>query len=669
MASYVFGPESSGLNMAVAASRRWAKEGYTQGAFYDAWSAFAAIEYELNDKNAVFLTAIAATNRRGRAAPLTQEVAEILSPRYNPYWGFQENSIRNSRERRIYEPIIQAGFRHESQKLSLRLGISYQAGSQGNSRLGYYNAPNPDPVYYRYLPSYSVNNPSGANFTNAALAREALILKPQLNWSRLYRANSQNSEVGKAAYLLYDDRANRQQLTIQALGNLDFGQLKLDMGLGFRQLRTDHYGLITDLLGAEYHDDIDPFSSTRNDLEGLLQKKVGDAFGYKYQTTADLLNPFLQMAYTGASYKVSAAVEYKTAAYQRVGIFANGRYPQNSKGTGEPIRFGTVNFKGGIRYHLGGRHWWDLNALYGRRPPLLKHAFVNPRENHLIVPGLKTEKVSAVDFNYDLRLPDLTARLGGFYSRMMDITDIRFFYTDSGLGSEFVQEVVRDLDLLNMGLELGLEWNLTSSLSANLVASVGKFRYASDPLISINFDTAGPEEDLINTEGYTDLGPSMVKGLHMSTGPQHAFSVGLEYRDPDYWRLGISANYLNERYIQPSFLTRTGSFRLNPDTGQAFPGATKSSVAKLLIQESLPPLYLLNMTAGKSWLSRGAYIGLFASINNLFDTSFVTGGFEQSRNGNYGQWIRDHQSGLPSFGPKYWYGQGRTFFLNLSISF
>jgi outer membrane receptor for Fe3+-dicitrate len=220
-----------------------------------------------------------------------------------------------------------------------------------------------------------------------------------------------------------------------------------------------------------------------------------------------------------------------------------------------------------------------------------------------------------------------------------------------------------------MGLELGLEWNLTSSLSANLVASVGKFRYASDPLISINFDTAGPEEDLINTEGYTDLGPSMVKGLHMSTGPQHAFSVGLEYRDPDYWRLGISANYLNERYIQPSFLTRTGSFRLNPDTGQAFPGATKSSVAKLLIQESLPPLYLLNMTAGKSWLSRGAYIGLFASINNLFDTSFVTGGFEQSRNGNYGQWIRDHQSGLPSFGPKYWYGQGRTFFLNLSISF
>ena len=83
----------------------------------------------------------------------------------------------------------------------------------------------------------------------------------------------------------------------------------------------------------------------------------------------------------------------------------------------------------------------------------------------------------------------------------------------------------------------------------------------------------------------------------------------------------------------------------------------------------MPATYLLNMVGGKSWLLNGKYVSVFASINNLFDTIFKTGGYEQSRNGNYGQMVADNQSGLPSFGPKIWYSFGRTYFLNLAISF
>ena len=38
-------------------------------------------------------------------------------------------------------------------------------------------------------------------------------------------------------------------------------------------------------------------------------------------------------------------------------------------------------------------------------------------------------------------------------------------------------------------------------------------------------------------------------------------------------------------------------------------------------------------------------------------------------NGNFGQWQQDHLSGTPSFAPKYWYGYGRTYFLNVAFSF
>jgi hypothetical protein len=240
---------------------------------------------------------------------------------------------------------------------------------------------------------------------------------------------------------------------------------------------------------------------------------------------------------------------------------------------------------------------------------------------------------------------------------------------NAGLGSDFVQEVTTGLDQLYMGLEAGLEYDFTSSLKGSAVLSLGKYRYASDPVVAINFDTAGPVEDLINPEGNVNLGPAKLKGYSLAAGPQYAFALGLDYRDPDYWWLGVTANYLDRNYLSPSALIRTDSFRIDPETGQPFPGATPERIEGLLTQSPLDTIYLINLTAGKSWLKKGMYISLFASVSNLFDTVFRTGGYEQSRNGNYGQWVQDNLSGTPSFGPKFWHGYGRTFFLNLAVSF
>jgi hypothetical protein len=252
---------------------------------------------------------------------------------------------------------------------------------------------------------------------------------------------------------------------------------------------------------------------------------------------------------------------------------------------------------------------------------------------------------------------------------MIDKTDIHFFFVNAGLGSDFVQEVTTGLDQLYMGLEAGLEYDFTSSLKGSAVLSLGKYRYASDPVVAINFDTAGPVEDLINPEGNVNLGPAKLKGYNLAAGPQYAFALGLDYRDPAYWWLGVTANYLDRNYLSPSALIRTDSFRMDPETGQPFPGATPEHIEGLLAQSPLDTIYLINLTAGKSWLKKGMYISLFASVSNLFDTVFRTGGYEQSRNGNYGQWVQDNLSGTPSFGPKFWYGYGRTFFLNLAVSF
>ena len=232
-----------------------------------------------------------------------------------------------------------------------------------------------------------------------------------------------------------------------------------------------------------------------------------------------------------------------------------------------------------------------------------------------------------------------------------------------------MQEVITDLDKLHLGIEAGASYKLSPEVKVTGALALGKYLFASSPLVSINFDTASPEEDLIAIEGERDLGVSNLKGLKLPQGPQKAFSLGLEYRSPRYWWMAATLNYLSDNYPDVSAIRRTQSFRLNPETGQEFPDITQENLSRLLRQTKLDDFYLLNLIGGKSWLVGGKYISFFGSINNLFDTVFRTGGFEQSRNGNYGQLLRDNLSGSPSFGLKHWYGYGQTYFLNLSISF
>ena len=81
---------------------------------------------------------------------------------------------------------------------------------------------------------------------------------------------------------------------------------------------------------------------------------------------------------------------------------------------------------------------------------------------------------------------------------------------------------------------------------------------------------------------------------------------------------------------------------------------------------------LVNLTGGKSWRISKANrntVGFFASINNLLDIEYKTGGFEQSRKATFPDLQADQANGTPSFGPKYFYGYGRTFFVNFYINF
>ncbi|SNY94739.1 TonB-dependent receptor [Flagellimonas pacifica] len=669
MATYNSGLHK-GLAYSVSSSRRWAGEGYVDGTLYDAYSFFGALEYQLNAQNSIVLTSIMARNRRGRSSAITQEVFDLMGNKYNPYWGKLDGKIRNSRTREIFEPLFVLNHFFQSPKLYWTTGISYQFGRNARSRLGYFNASNPDPTYYKNLPSYYLNSSLGADFTNASLAKEGFLRNPQMEWEAIYAANTNTLNQGKASYVHYNDVINDRQITLSSSLNYRINEhIKVGAGMQYKKLASENFAEIDDLLGADYHEDVDSFSETKNDVAGSLTKSEGQKFNYHYNMMVSQFNGFGQIQAAYKNLKGFASASFSGFEAQREGLFQNERFLENSLGKGDKVSFSGVGLKSGISYFLSGRHWITANGALINRPPTIQNMFVNPRENNEAVPEIQKETISSVDLSYFIRLPDLTGRISAFYTRFQHTTDINFFYVDSGFGSDFVQEVITGLDKLNKGIEFGLEYEVSSNVKISAIGNIGHYVYASDPSVIINFDTAGSEKEVLGLEGNLDLGIAKLKELKLAQGPQTALALGVEYRDPKYWWMGLTTNYLANNYLNLSTITRTQSFLLNPDTGERFPEATEENVAQVLKQQKLDDFYLLNLVGGKSWFVDRKYISAFVSVNNLFDEVFRTGGYEQSRNGNYGQLQKDNLSGTPSFGPKYWHSYGRTYFLNLAISF
>ncbi|WP_405412216.1 hypothetical protein [Maribacter sp. Asnod1-A12] len=515
-----------------------------------------------------------------------------------------------------------------------------------------------------------MNSPIGANFQSANEAKEGFVENSQLDWESVYRANTSISQNGEAAYVLYDDTTKDNQLTARVTSNIHIdSHLKLDLGITHRQLHSKNFAQINDLLGADYHRDVDTFSETLNDVSSEVNKNNGDIFNYNYDLKGSNSEMYTQLNMHYNKVKLFASSKYSIVDYQRIGAFKNERFIDNSFGKSERVKFSNWSLKSGVSYTITGRHWVTANAAIINKAPVLQNIFINPRENNDIVPDLQSETITSTDVNYYLRMPKLTGRFTGFYTRFQNTTDINFFFVDSGVGSDFVQEVITDLDKLHLGTELGLEYQLSSAVKLSLVTSISKYVYASNPFVTINFDTAGANEDVIDVSGSKFLGQSAIKDYKLAQGPQKAIATGIEYRDPKYWWVSMTANYLANNYSNISTITRTQSFLIDPETQLRFSDATDENVQNLLRQQPLDDFYLLNMVGGKSWLKKGKYISVFASINNIFDTTFRTGGYEQSRNGNYGQLKEDNLSGSPSFAPKYWYGFGRTYFLNFAFSF
>ena len=675
MATYNSGMLEKGWAYSISIGRRWGNEGYQDASFYDSNSAFLSVQKIFNNKHSLNLAAIYAPNRRGKASPNTQEVYDLKGIRYNEYWGYHDGEKRNSRVKRVVEPIILLN--HDwsiDEKSSLETSIGFQFGEMGNSRLDYAGGGNPSPAYYQDLPSYFLADSNGPDYEGAYLAQENFINNGQINWDRIYDANLTNNQSGlNAAYVLYEDRVDDTQLTLNSAYSREINDnIKFTTSVNYRSLVSDNFAEISDMLGGYSYSNIDSFDNLDYNL--LSPNSIvseGDKFKYHYKMNAEELSLFTMMNFTFDKFELYLAGDLTNTTYQRDGIFENEANAGNSAGKGDEINFNGYGVKAGITYKFSGKHILDFNSAFLQKAPSIRNTFTNSRVNHNVVGSdvsglindspISEEKIMSFDANYIFRTPIFTGRLTGFYSEVKDANEISFYYADGLVGfeddSEFIQEILQGIDKKYLGVEFGVEAQIIPTVKLKGAASIGQYTYANNPFLYLGADN--------NTVA---VGSSNLENYKIAGGPQKAYSVGFEYRDPDYWFIGVTSNFFTNTYLDVSPLTRTQNFYLAQD-GLPFNDYDINIARDLLKQERFDDYMVVNMIGGKSWKIDDYYVGFFASINNILDKKYRTGGFEQGRNANYQQLLQDTNKPKRVFGPKYWYGRGTNYFLNLYFRF
>ena len=661
------GLNKNGWAFSFGGTRRWAEQGYVPGTYYDSWSGFISIDKRVKQNHLFSFTAFAAPTESGRQGAAIREVQELTGSNfYNPYWGFQNGKVRNAYISKTNLPVTLVS--HEfrlNNHTTLKSGFSYSWGERSSGGLDWYNAADPRPDYYRYLPSYERDPLLKAQIQQAWQTNPSI---SQINWRQLYESNSNvetiNGFTGKRAhYLIGENVTGTRRFALNSVFNTRVtDRLELTGGISYQRLRNNYFRRISDLLGADYHVDFNQFAERSYPNNSLVNQndlnrpnrilKNGDRYQYDYNIDLSRSAGWLQSILHLSHFDLFAAVELSHTMFFRTGNVRSGLFPDNSFGRSGKYSFLNPSLKAGATYKINGRNYVYINAAFVSRAPFFDNVYLSPRTRDLTQNQVKQETIQTFETGYILNAPKIKFRVNGYLTRINNQMNVMSFYHD--VYQNFVNYAVRNIDKLHFGTELGFELKLIPNVTVTGAASIGRFYYQNRQFTTTTLDNTSEvlSEDTIYSRNYRVGGT-----------PQEAFNLGLSYRSPKFWFVSLNANYFSQMWLDFNPIRRTE---------QAIDGVAKNSDLwnAILNQQRLSSQLTVDFFGGYSWklpktfgMKKNMFLALNVGVNNLLNNkSIVTGGFEQLR-------FDFNDKNINEFPAKYYFAYGINYFINTTLRF
>lgn len=191
MFTYSTGLKDNGWAFTTSIGGRYSNEGNIDGTFYKNVSfAFSAEKQWKGGEHSLSMVAFVSPVQRGQQGSSYREVYELTGNYlYNPNWGYQNGEKRNAKVVTAFDPTaIISHIWKINDNITLTTGVGAHYARYGNTALNWYNAPDPRPDYYRYLPSYFEDEMVQLRYKE--LWRTNQTSFTQINWDDLYLANA-----------------------------------------------------------------------------------------------------------------------------------------------------------------------------------------------------------------------------------------------------------------------------------------------------------------------------------------------------------------------------------------------------------------------------------------------------------------------------------------------
>ena len=670
MVTHATGLNKHGWAMTLSAVGRYAKEGVYPGSFYNSWGYFLSLQKVFNPQHTLSLTTFGAPTKRAANSAIYEECANLVgSNMYSPDWGWQAGKKRNSKVVESFDPTaILNWIWKPDDHTSLNTGFAYHKSFYSKAALNWHKAADPRPDYYRYLPSYYDVNSEVFDVYFDRWRDESEYT--QIMWDDLFQTNYLNNyladETGVekgSTYILENRHSNQSSFTLSSLLNKRFSnQLTMQTGVNANYTLSSYYKTIKDLLGGRYWLDIDNFSErdfpenpemAQNDLDNPNAKALkGDRFGYDYNILTTKAQLWHQWVLNLAKWEMFASVKGDYFQFQRDGKMRNGRAPENSYGKGKTHRFLTYGAKAGITFKLDGRNSFSGHVFYGTEAPRPYDAYISSRTKDDVI-DLKVEKVFSADLSYAMNFRNFKSVVSVFFTDQRDNTERTAFYDDQY--STFCNFALTGVHKQYKGVEVGLSYKLTPSLTMSAAANIARYQYKNRPTGTRSYEN-GVQEDIAQTV--------YLKNFYVGGTPQECYMLAFNWAGPKQWFVEVNGAWMNRSYVNLSPVRHV-------EIPELYTMANSEEHLQQMIkdisqQEKLNEALVINASIGHViYINRTASFNINLNLNNILDNKDIqTGGYQQGRIDT-----KDYANTANKFPNKYYYGQGFKMFLNLGLKF
>ena len=668
MLTHATGLRKNGWALTMSAVARYSNEGIVPGSFYNSWGYFISAQKVFNPQHSLSITTFGAPTKRAANTATFQEAYDLTGDNlYNPSWGWQEGEKRNAKVVESFDPTAIVNWIWTPKAgVTLNTGVAVRKSFYSSSALNWYNAADPRPDYYRYLPSYFDDDDTKALYTEKWRTDDSF---RQIDWAGLYQTNYLNNlqadETGVskgATYIIEKRHSNQLNTMFNSVLNARLNDyMTLQAGVGANWSRSSYYKTIKDLLGGRYWTDTDQFSERdypndkqmlQNDMNHPNRKVlVDDRFGYDYDVNSFSANAWIQNMINLPRWDINYGIAVSYTQFQRDGHMRNGRAPENSYGKGVRHEFDNAGVKAGATYKIDGRNNITAHAYYGTKAPQFDQAYVSPRIKDDAITGLASERILSGDLSYNFNYRRFMGSITGFWTDMYNQTERTSFYDDQF--STFMNYVLTGVKKTYKGVEVGMDYRITPSITLSGAATFSRYQYKNRPTGTRSYEN-GQAPDTTQVV--------YLKNFYVGGTPQQAYSLTLKWSAPKMWFFEVNGVYMADSYVD-----------LSPIRHEAMPNLYKvceteeelhAKVAEITRQERLKDNFVLNLSIGKLiYLNRTASLNINLNLDNVLNNRNIqTSGYQQGR--------FDYTNYTTTKYPnKYYYAQGFRAYVNVGVKF